>query len=181
MTNISAPDYSDIFLARIREIENCLEAQSYLAALTLSLTLPDICGKAEYPNAKVGERYMQWYDQYVGAFEKSDSPYSADMPYLSGEVVYNLRNSFLHSGNPNIIRDKVKEARCQIDQFELVMDDSLLGDTSCVSYSAGMQIRERRYKVNVRLLCMKLCRTAKGYYLQNKEKFDFFEYSIVAR
>lgn len=175
--------YNDIFLARISEIERCLEERCYFAALTLSLTLPDICGLAEYPElkGKVGQRYIQWYDQYVGAYEKSDSPYSADMPYLSGEVVYNLRNSFLHSGNPNIVRSKVKEERCQIDQFKLILDDSLLGDTSCVSYGAEMQIRERRYEVNVRMFCMKLYKTAKGYYLQNKEKFDFFEYSLSVR
>ena len=146
MTNMNASGYTDIFLARINEIERCLEEKCYFAALTLSLTLPDICGLAEYPNLKdkVGQRYIQWYDQYVGVYEKSDSPYSVDMPYLSGEVVYNLRNSFLHSGNPNIIKSKVKEELCQIDRFELVLDDSLLGDTSCVGYGAGMQIRERR-------------------------------------
>lgn len=181
MTNISAPEYADIFLARINEIERCMKEKLYLASLTLSLSLPDICGKAEYPNAKVGERYMQWYDQYVGAYEKSDSLYGADMPYLSGEVVYNLRNSLLHSGNPNIVSSKVKEERCRIDLFKLVLDDSLLGDISCVSYGAKMQIRERRYEVNVRVFCMKLCRTAKEYYLQNKDKFDFFEYSILGR
>lgn len=33
----------------IKDIENALRNKSYLSALALSLTLPDICGGVEYP------------------------------------------------------------------------------------------------------------------------------------
>lgn len=56
-------DYNKIFLAHIDEIEICLENECYVAALALTLTLPDIYGMAEYPDEKtVGKRYKQWYD-----------------------------------------------------------------------------------------------------------------------
>lgn len=173
-----ASKYSDIFLARIDEIEKCLDMECYIAALSLVLTLPDICGLAEYNIKNVGKRYMQWYDQYIGKYEKPNSPYGEDMPYLSGEVVYNLRNSFLHSGNPGIEKGKIIEDNCKIDHFKLIISESLLGDESCVRYCAGNEIRERKYEVNVRMLCMKLYRTAKTYYQENKEKFNFFHYEI---
>ena len=171
--------YKKIFLARISEIEICLENECYIAALALALTLPDICGNAEYPNKGVRERYIQWYDQYVGPYQKSQSLYSADMPYLSGEVVYSLRNNFLHAGNPNIEKEKIKDETCKIDQFQLKASKSLIGDTSCVSYGKGFEIEKKSYIVNVRLLCMRLCRTAKGYYLENEDKFSFLNYYMV--
>lgn len=36
----------------IKDIENALRNKSYLSALALSLTLPDICGGVEYPQFK---------------------------------------------------------------------------------------------------------------------------------
>ena len=172
-------DYKKIILARIDEIEICLENECYLAALALALTLPDICGKAEYPEKGVGRRYIQWFDQYVGSYQKSQSPYSADMPYLSGEVVYSLRNNFLHAGNPNIEKEKIKDELCKIDQFCLIAGKSLIGDTSRVSYGKELEIKERGYTVNVRLLCKRLCQTARGYYLENEYKFSFLNYDMV--
>ena len=172
--------YQDIFLSRIDEIEKCLENGLYLAALALALPLPDICGYAEYPNQTAGKRYINWYDQYVGANEKPNDPYGADMPYLSGEVVYNLRNHFLHLGNPNINKAKIKDELCKIDHFSLVINDEALGDTSSVKYGGGgkWNITERRYQANVKRLCLRLCRAAKQYYQDNMEKFTFFQYDV---
>ena len=79
-----------------------LSHELYLSALALALTLPDTCGKAEYPNEKYsGARYKKWCSQYVIS-DRHDSPYGYDMPYLSEEIIYNLRNSLLHQSTPNI-------------------------------------------------------------------------------
>ena len=82
----------------VSEIKTCLENDCYIAALALALTLPDVCGKAEYPNEGNTKRYIKWYNEYVGKYEKPSDPYGSDMPYSSGEVIYNLRNSLLHQG-----------------------------------------------------------------------------------
>lgn len=34
------------------EMKKCVENECYIAALALALTLPDTCGKAEYPLEK---------------------------------------------------------------------------------------------------------------------------------
>ena len=163
----------------IDEIETCLEQDMYMSALMLSLTIPDICGKAEYPNeTKIAPRYIRWYNQYIKQYNPGTSAYDIDLPHLSGEVVYNLRNSVLHSGNPNIDYTKVKQEECKIDQFELHFGKSLLGDTSHIAYGAGMRVVERGYVINVYLLCKRLCSKAIEYYEENKEKFNFFNYSI---
>ena len=55
-----------VFLKMIDEIEVCLEQELYMSALMLALTIPDICGKAEYPHAKyIVARYTGWYNQYM--------------------------------------------------------------------------------------------------------------------
>ena len=54
----------------IDEIEIALENNLYLVALNTALTLPDICGKAEYPQLKTAERYKKWYDEYIGQYEQ---------------------------------------------------------------------------------------------------------------
>ena len=110
-----------MILRIIDETEKALSHDLYFAALNLALTLPDICGKAEYPNLRTGERYKKWYDENVGVTEKppkctEDEP---EMPYLSGEVVYSLRCSLLHEGNPNL--QKNGKHPIPIDRFSLVI------------------------------------------------------------
>lgn len=97
----------------IKEIENALSHDLYFAALSLALTLPDICGRAKYTTANVTARYISWYNEYIGQYEQCpcDACKKAQMPYLSGEVVYNLRNSFLHQGTPNIDSSKQKSSQ----------------------------------------------------------------------
>ena len=114
--------FEDIFLARIEDIEFCLEQERYIAALSAALTLPDICGKAEFKSEKtVAKRYIKWYNQFMDTYKRPTSKYAADMPYLSGEVVFNLRNAFLHSGNPNITKADIKNVICKVDKFELLI------------------------------------------------------------
>lgn len=48
----------------IDEINMALSHELYFATLSLALTLPDICGKAEYPDKGSTRRYKLWYDEY---------------------------------------------------------------------------------------------------------------------
>ena len=36
----------------VNEIKTCIENKCYISALTMAITLPDICGRAEYPEEK---------------------------------------------------------------------------------------------------------------------------------
>jgi len=172
----------DIFLLRIAEIRCCLSVKCYFAALSLALALPDICGKAEYPNGGNAARYIQWFNRYIGNDEKPKSVYSVydkNMPYLSGEVVFNLRCSFLHAGNPGIDKEKIKEECCRVDRFNVELGEPFCSREASVSYGAGMQICHRECTFNVIQLCNELCGTAEKYYRKNREKFNFFDYHLT--
>lgn len=163
----------------IKEINIALENNLFLVALNTALTLPDICGKAEYPDISYkhnGERYKKWYQEHIGQYEQSplDLREGVTMPYLSADVVYQLRCEMLHQGNPNVSKSKTG-----IDKFTLWVQKAnpfgFYGDTASVSLSGEPC---KTYNVSVRRLCLLLCRTAENYYNNNKEKFAFFNYTI---
>ena len=166
----------------VNEIRSSIKNENFIAALSLALILPDICGKAEYPNVKsTAERYKSWYEKNVGYTERQPDPYGSDMPYSSGEVIYQLRCSLFHQGNPGIganEKKKIIEERCKMTRFVLTINDDFDGGTSMVSYVGNDEIRERELKVNIVNICEKLCRVSEGYYKDNKEKFTFFDYEI---
>ena len=173
----------------IDDINKALDSGAYLAALSLALVLPDMCAKACYPEENRNNvRYRKWYDEYIGAYEHP--PWNERItednhnPYLSGEVVYNLRCNVLHQATPNIIKDEIKiDENNKIDKFILLVQKKnqydIYSDTSIVHYSNLPDSEIREYRVNVRRLCMIITRTCKGYYEENRNQFDFLNYRIV--
>lgn len=170
-----------MMLQLIDDVNKTLDAECYYSALTLVLTFPDICGKAEYPQERsTAKRYKDWYDEHIGIYEQC--PYQqchkTPMPYLSGEVVYSLRNSLLHQGTPDIDVDKIKNDNNKIDRFELVFESKkspgIYGDSAGI-----LNGNVKTYRVNVRRLCLILCASARVYYEANRDKFDFFHFSVI--
>lgn len=165
----------------VQDIEKALNNDLYFAALVSALTLPDICGKAEYPAEESSrKRYTAWYDEQIGNYEKNPRDKN-DVPYLSGEVVYSLRCALLHEGNPNVKNEKLKLTP-RIDHFVLVIEKKnqfdIYGDSSSMEEYGNVRIR--RYKMNIRRLCLIICRVAETYYKENQEKFHF-NYEIEDR
>lgn len=163
------------------DMNKALDANCYFAALSIALMMPDICGKAEYSDDKVGDRYKKWFDEWIGQYEicPREDENEPIMPHLSGEVVYQLRNSFLHQGNPNIDKNKIKAEENKIDEFKLIVEAKNQFDLYASSSSLEHEGGYRTFSVNIRNLCWKIDRLARKYYERNKEKFNFFNFSIV--
>lgn len=156
----------------VNDIENALKNKSYFSALAMSLALPDICGAAEYPNeTSTAKRYIEWYNKYLGEYMSDDR----GNPYLSGEIVYNLRNTFLHAGSPNIDSNKIKDEANQLDRFGLILGD---GTEMCVTLFINTSIvKLRSMIVDVTYLCKTICDRSLWYYKNNTNKFHF-DFSI---
>lgn len=177
----------------IEEIQKSLKQENYLAALTMALTLPDICGKAAEPSLGTGARYKKWYKDNVVLHEKTSDPHEADMPYcgadmpyLSEEVIYQLRNSMLHQGNANVDAKSIREEQCKVDEFILFVDEPYDSGLSVVSYEKELnekklKITNRKLEVNLVLACNRICNAAKEYYERNTKRFDFFNYTFENR
>lgn len=150
----------------IKEIEICLKNELYMSALTISLILPDICGKAEYPQEnKNNVRYKNWLENYV----------KFDKKVLSVKDLYKLRNNILHQGTPTT---KNKE---NIEEFELII--SPLESARMTMWSTYSIHNEKSVKkivsVNLLYICKMICEAAINYHKTNKEKFNFINYNIV--
>lgn len=156
----------------VNEIEIALKNNLYMVALNTALTLPDICGKAEFPSDSNKKRYTKWFD---ANYKQYDTARNDGTPYLDGEVIYSLRCSLLHQGNPNI-----EKGKGNIDEFVLNIcgkDIGIYFDTvSTVTHADKTQTKS--YNINVRGICYKLCCMAKNYFDNNQNKFNFFNYHI---
>ena len=146
------------------EINIALDNKLYLTALTATLTLPDVCGKAEYPNSGTKKRYTDWYKKYVP---------DASIP---AETVYKLRCSLLHEGNID------SESKNNV-KFHLMTNEYThpLGLEFCfksnIKHADGSS--EEKITVYVGFLCTMICNAAMEYYKANKEKFSFLNYEII--
>ena len=162
----------------VDNIRCSLENKCYFSALSLALTLPDICGAVEFPSKSVAGRYIEWYDKNLGAYlSNGKDDLCGNNPWLSGEVVYNLRNTYLHQGNPGIASDKVKEEVNQLDKFILMLGDGTVLHEAALNIDAGAKKTEkityRMIIVDVTYLCDSICDCALWYYENNKERFKF--------
>lgn len=159
----------------ISDCEQAIEHGLYFAALNLALTLPDICAKAKYPNETSNRtRYIAWYDEYIGQYEKHPNLPGSDteLAYPSGSVIYNLRCSMLHQGNPSI------DEKCPIDRFSLVYETKK-PIHMCAGDMSGSSPMGKELKLSINVLCWKICTVVKKYYEENKELFNFFNYRLI--
>jgi len=73
-------------------IKRSLETENWFSALFISLAIPDICGGIE-DNAhgkenSHGDRYKQWLDENL----------QREYSHINNEALWELRNSFFHTG-----------------------------------------------------------------------------------
>lgn len=167
----------------IDDIRGALDHDLYYVALNAALTLPDICGKAEYLEEQyVWKRYIDWYNKEIGYTEKNPNQTTEEeMPYLSGEVMYSLRCSLLHSGVPNVDNEQLKKrGNLPIDHYTLKIekkkDFDIYSDSSEINTIFGQH--RRSYTMSIRRICGIMCVVAEQYYKDNKDKFSF-NYNII--
>lgn len=171
----------------VQEINDCLNDNHLIAALTMALTLPDVCGKAEYPNERSSsKRYVDWFDTNLGETENPEFIFEDNLPSLTGEVVYQTRCSFLHQGTPYVDIDRISAERNKANNFKLVLEDKNDFDIYCdhssvFSSNCSNFHQNRSHIISVRRLCLIISSVALGYYKNNKEKFSFINVSFEDR
>lgn len=84
----------------------------------------------------------------------------------------------MHQGNPSADTGRIKEEQCKVDRFILIIDDVCLGGVRSAQKDTDDNIIGREIEINIVNLCWQIVRTAKGYYENNKDKFNFFDYEL---
>lgn len=168
----------------IEEIMSSLDNKNYLSALALTLTLPDICGKIEYPEMvhkdgkpNIGGRYTQWYNEYIYKYESTAEMENLDK--VDGRAVYQLRCNLLHDGSSDIGEYmKKQERKKEPTNFVFELTDTI------TSYSKSWEDNEDDHSIRIRIgvndFCNNVCSTAKNFYNETrKPKPDIYNNIII--
>lgn len=181
----------DAGLGPIREIvsdvKRALGAGAYRSALALTLTIPDICSKAEgIEGDKKYQSYAKWFDENVGMLyqvkweDECEVPATKKYKYpvFDGMACYRLRNSFLHSWSGDL-------AGSPIDVFELRIGNTSLkcmySDTaellSGVSDDDGSFVR--RYVIDLIGFCDAMAKCAIACYFSSNRKSEYNRFRLI--
>lgn len=96
--------------AYINDIHKSLDNGIYHGALTIALTLPDICSKLQYPDTNTGVRYPDWFASYVkDRYTSFIGPDTVKHVFLDENDAYALRCAFLHQGETNIEKQRARK------------------------------------------------------------------------
>lgn len=179
------------------DINKALDAEAYIAALALALTLPDLCGKIEYPEEKSSrKRYIMWYDLYMGTPPKSfmlerltDQDDERFPPYLTGQVLYQLRCNLLHESMPNVDKENVLdenkeiETTWNVDEFVLIAekknDFDMYAHCSSVHWDNFSTSDFRKYELSVRKICADLIYVTTKYFEKNPDKKHNIKFTLI--
>lgn len=159
----------------VKEINTCLKNDLQIAALTMALTLPDTCGKAYSPKGRNGERYANWYDDFIATPKRKRG--GIDGAVISGKLVYKLRCAMLHESNPGV------DGAEDVTKFSLIWRSLASASRTtverCIQRNADGVVQEHVLSIDIVALCQDICEAALAYYRGNKDKFSF-DYRIIS-
>lgn len=153
---------------------------TYLSALALALTIPDILGKIQYdryPKMDSRDKYVRWFNDWV--YKYFEIPKSKNKDFndydelikFDGSVCYILRNEFLHNG-----KNISKENKIKIDRFELCVSDSewQFGDGYGCQICDG-KITETHRRINISNLLDNFINATEDYLKQREDGLEQYE------
>lgn len=174
-------NYTDInsLELMITEIEKAINSKSYLSALHMALSIPDMLGKLAYPSS-TKNRYIKWFDENVRnisfGYLYSQNPFTADEEYpkMCGEVCYAIRNKLFHEG----INDIKTKTKASISEFVLSFTDQdyVNGrysgrEIECNQSGSNdeMFVEINYLYVSCKGLCKEIIQAAKEFYKSNPD------------
>lgn len=99
----------------IESLKTASAEKNWHAALFIALSIPDICGKFEYPDDNVGKRYKRWFENYLAKFYIHKIGAKKErIVFLNSSDCYALRCALLHEGSDDITTQRAKDV---LDSF----------------------------------------------------------------
>lgn len=157
---------NDAFLKIIEEIRYALEIELYHCALALALTLPDICGKVEYPSGESNKaRYIKWLHVYAEPYFTVDTEVLTDNTtkeynWFPNAECYALRCAVLHAGNYELEKTSLSIVEIHAHKRDGNNYSHMVKGDNYVDW-------------DVIHLCETLCLAAEKYYLNSNKKDEF--------
>lgn len=166
-------------LSKIADIRQSVKNGTYLSALSLALTLPDICSQVE-ANVEDGNRtlYIDWVDRH---FERDAFHFPIpgfETQTFAGNMCYSLRCKLFHNGNTDVTNPRLG---VNIDHFHLLKPGS---ENYAPGFKYGIERdengnEEKTTYIAIDYLCEMLCATAERFYNSYPDKTKFDDHSIT--
>lgn len=164
---------SNTFLNKISEIRQAIDLGLCNCALALALTIPDICGKVEYPTEiKSSQRYKAWFavyaqSQFTVSATQLPEEEAVDYVVFSAEECWALRCAVLHAGNYETEKITLSKVHFHAHKREGKNYSHIVRDSHFADF-------------DVIRICETLCNAAENYYSnsQRKNQFDVDEVRI---
>lgn len=103
----------------INALQKNIAEKNWYSVLFTCLTLPDICGKIDEPDAGSKARSVNWFNKYIQPiYTTRFNGDSEDHIFLHGEDFYALRCAYLHEGSDDITTQR---ARKILNNFKFVV------------------------------------------------------------
>lgn len=135
----------------ILSVKQSLAFKNYYGALSVSLTLPDICSNLEFTEIKkVGVRYEKWCEKYLNS------------NFLNSNDYYKIRCSFLHSANENM-RDKVTTDNFNKYKFVSFNVDNISFKNNIINEKK----MDNLIVLNINNFCLEICNGTELWLAQN--------------
>lgn len=155
------------------ETREALDSNCYVAALSLALTVPYVCGRIYKPNLSDKERYIAWFQDYIGMYEHDVEQSEDKYPYPSGDLIFALEQTIHKSGNASIEGDYCD---FKLDDFKLIIEqkrpfDSLYTGESGTETDINGNVKYT-LQINIRDFCSKIIWLAEHFDKDNKEELD---------
>ncbi|MCY8499826.1 hypothetical protein [Bacillus atrophaeus] len=91
-------------------VEKSIEDENWHSALALALALPDICGNLQDPNRSTANKYISFFNDFLKQkFTRKIGESKENYEYLNGKDMYALRCSFLHAGEVEISKQRIRD------------------------------------------------------------------------
>jgi hypothetical protein len=92
----------------VHAVRDAVRQQNWYAAVSLALTLPDICGRIDDETSSSTKRYVAWWNANLLA-EYTMQTHRGPHVFLTGEDCYALRCAFLHQGAFDVLDQRVRQ------------------------------------------------------------------------
>lgn len=157
-------------------IEDAIKKRCFLPALALSLVIPDICAKYDYPDIYnrqdeyngykgQGAAYAKWYDENIGNYDINPD---TGIGLLDGKSCWKLRCEFLHSGSidlDNFMSKDDKHITFKLTSSQYSDLKWTIGGCSMVTYSEDKKNQD--IELDIVNLCGKILAVLRHSYLTN--------------
>lgn len=166
----------------VEEIESNLENRNYLSALALTLVLPDICGKIEYPKiGENGKRYELWYNEYIYKYDIPKTEKSTENALIiNGRIVYKLRCALLHDGSLDVDKTVRKELNIKDPKkIKFILTNKVTSYHRIWEKGDKSEEPKILIRIGVEDFCRKICGVVKNLYCDKELSQDIFNDVII--